>query len=484
MKFQTKTKDILWGGATSASQYEGGWNEGGKGLDTQECRPYLPRESNATTQTRLLTRESIDEAKDPDSPHYYPFRQGTQGYYHYEEDIALLEELGIDLYRLSISWARIFPTGMEEEPNPAGIDYYTKVITKVKEAGMKIFLTMNHYALPVHLVDEFGGWKSRELIDLYVKFAKVVFENWGDQIDFYLPFNEINAGYFSPYNGLGILKEEGEDYDLSDVFQGLHNQFVASAKTIELGQELTNAQSGSMVSVFGYYPETANPEDNMKLVQDENINQWFCSDVLMRGYYPSYMIRFFEENDVSLDIRAKDLLVLENYTADFVSFSYYQSSVVSVKEREMTAGNLVATIKNPYLKTTEWGWQIDPVGLRIALNKVYDRYQKPVFVSESGFGDYDQLTEDGTVNDPNRIEFFANHFEQIDEALKDGVDLIGYIIWGIIDIVSAGSCEMDKRYGVIYVDADNHGEGSYKRYKKDSFTWLENFLDEKKKERA
>lgn len=482
MKFQAKVKPILWGGATAASQYEGGWNEGGKGLDTQECRPYLPRESNATTQTRLLTRASIEEAKDPDSPHYYPFRQGTQGYYHYEEDIHLLEELGIDVYRLSISWARIFPTGMEEEPNPAGISYYTKVIKKVKEAGMKIFLTMNHYALPIHLVDEFGGWSSRELIDLYVKFAKVVFENWGDQIDFYLPFNEINAGYFSPYNGLGILKEEGQDYNLSDVFQGLHNQFVATAKTIQMGQELTEAQSGCMVSVFGYYPETANPEDNMKLVQDENINQWFCSDVLMRGYYPSYMTRFFEENQVSLDIRAKDLKLLENYTADFVSFSYYQSSVVSVNEREMTAGNLVATIKNPYLETTEWGWQIDPVGLRIALNKVYDRYQKPVFVSESGFGDYDQLNADGSVNDPNRIKFFSNHFEQIEEALKDGVDLIGYIIWGIIDIVSAGSCEMDKRYGVIYVDADNYGNGTYKRYKKDSFSWLQNFLEEKSKE--
>lgn len=478
MKFKSEVKPILWGGATSSSQYEGGWDEGGKGLDTQECRPYIPRESDATTQTRLLTRENIEEAKDPDSSYYYPFRKGTQGYYHLEEDIDLLEELGIDVYRLSISWARIFPTGLESEPNQAGIDYYTKVINKVKEADMKIFLTMNHYALPIHLVDEFGGWKSRALIDLYVKFAEVVFKEWGDQIDFYLPFNEINAGYFSPYNGLGLLKEDGKDYDLSDVFQGLHNQFVASAKTIELGEKLSKGQSGCMISVFGYYPETANPKDNMKLVKEENINQWFCSDVLMRGYYPSYMTRFFEENDVSLDIRAEDLKLLEEYTADFVSFSYYQSSVVSIKEGEMTAGNLVATIKNPYLEATEWGWQIDPLGLRIALNKVYDRYQKPVFVSESGFGDYDQLNEDRTVNDPDRIEFFEKHFEQIKEALKDGVDLIGYIIWGIIDIVSAGSCEMDKRYGVVYVDADNYGNGSYDRYKKDSFTWLQEFIEE------
>lgn len=481
MKFKSEVKEILWGGATASSQYEGGFDEGGKGLDTQDCRPYIPRSSNATVQTRLLSPKNIKEAKDPNSPHFYPFRKGTQGYYHSEEDIDLLEELGIDVYRMSISWARLFPTGMEKKPNQAGIDYYTKVINKVKDAGMKLFLTMNHYAVPIHLVDEFGGWSGRELIDLYVKFAEVVFKEWGNQIDFYLPFNEINAGYFSPYNGLGILKEEDDAYDLSDVFQGLHNQFVASAKTIELGEKLSKAQSGCMVSVFGYYPESANPKDNMKLVQEENINQWFCADVLMRGYYPSYMTRFFEENEVSLDIRAEDLKMLEKYTADFVSFSYYQSSVVSVREGEMTAGNLVASIKNPYLEATKWGWQIDPVGLRIALNKVYDRYQKPVFVSESGFGDYDQLNEDGTVNDPDRIEFFKQHFKQIEEALKDGVDLIGYIIWGIIDIVSAGSCEMDKRYGVIYVDADNYGNGNYDRYKKDSFTWLEEFIEEKRK---
>ena len=205
MNFKTELKPILWGGATASSQYEGGWNEGGKGLDTQECRPYLPKTSNATTQTRLLTRKNIDEAKNPDSKMYYPFRQGTQGYYHLEEDINLLKELGIDVYRLSISWARLFPTGVESTPNQAGINYYTKVITKVKEAGIKIFLTMNHYAIPVYLVDEYGGWSSRELIDLYANFAKVVFENWGADIDYYLPFNEINAGYFSPFNGLGIL---------------------------------------------------------------------------------------------------------------------------------------------------------------------------------------------------------------------------------------------------------------------------------------
>ncbi|UJF14686.1 glycoside hydrolase family 1 protein [Jeotgalibaca sp. MA1X17-3] len=480
MDFKTEIKPILWGGATASSQYEGGWNEGGKGLDTQECRPYLPKTSNATTQTRLLTRKNIDEAKKTKTQMYYPFRKGTQGYYHVEEDINLLKELGIDVYRLSISWARLFPTGVESEPNQAGIDYYTEVITKIKQAGMKIFLTMNHYAVPIHLVDEYGGWSSRELIDLYVHFANVVFINWGNQIDYYLPFNEINAGYFSPYNGLGILKEENADYDLSKVFQGLHNQFVASAKTIALGRELTKAKSGCMVSVFCYYAETPNPDDNMKLIQEENINQWFCSDVLMRGYYPSYMTRFFEENKITLNIEPEDLKFLENDTADFVSFSYYQSSVISINEREMTAGNLVATIKNPYLKATEWGWQIDPVGLRISLNKVYDRYQKPVFISENGFGDYDSLKPDGTIEDKNRIRYFETHFEQIKEALRDGVDLIGYIMWGVIDIVSAGSCEMEKRYGVIYVDADNNGEGTYNRYKKDSFSWFQKYIEKEK----
>ena len=470
-------KKILWGGATASSQYEGGWQEGGKGIDTQDCRLYQKRVSNATTITRLLNKSAVENAKN-DKKNFYPFREGSRGYYHTKEDIRLLKELGIDIYRMSISWARLYPNGDEIEPNAEGIKYYNDVFEEVKKAGMKVFLTMTHYAIPLHLVEEYGGWKNRKLVDLYVRYCKTIFENWGDFIDYYLPFNEINAGYFSPYNGVSLVRENDKGYNLNDVFQGLHHQFVASAKVIQLGRKMNvKGLFGCMVACFCYYPYSCKPEDNMKTIEEENRNTWFCADVLTRGYYPSYMNRFFEERHVKLNITNEDENLLLRYTADFVSFSYYQSSVTSCEEKEKTAGNLVTTIKNPYLEATDWGWQIDPIGLRITLNRVYDRYQKPVFISENGLGTIDLLEEDGTIHDEYRISYLKEHFEQIKEAQKDGVDILGYIMWGVIDIVSAGSCEMEKRYGVVYVDADNFGNGSYKRYKKDSFFWYKKFIE-------
>lgn len=339
---------------------------------------------------------------------------------------------------------------------------------------------MTHYALPLYLVEHYGGWTNRKLIEFYIRFAKTIFEKWGDVIDYYLPFNEINAGYFSPYNGVGLLREENKPYNQSLVFQSLHHQFVASAKVIELGHKLVKGKFGCMVACFCYYPYSCNPLDNMKLVTDENTNTWFCADVLTRGYYPNYMTRFFEERNIEFEVTEEDERVLRENTADFVSFSYYQSSVTSYEEKEKTAGNLVVTTKNPYLKATEWGWQIDPVGLRVTLNKVYDRYQKPIFISENGLGSRDVLEEDKTIHDSYRIQYLKEHFEQIKEAQLDGVDILGYIMWGVIDIVSAGSCEMEKRYGVVYVDADNEGKGTYQRYKKDSFEWYKNFIKSEK----
>lgn len=484
MSYKKKTKRILWGGATASSQYEGGYNLGGKGLDTQDCRPYLKRTSNATTSTRLLTQDVIDEAKACDGIGNYPFRQGSDGYHHIDEDIELLKELGIDIYRFSISWARLYPHGDEEMPNEDGIRFYNQIFKKVHQAGMKIFLTMNHYAVPLYLVEHYGGWTNRCLIDFYLRFAKTVFEHWGEYIDYYLPFNEINAGYFSPYNGVGLVKEKDQPYNQSLVFQSLHHQFVASAKVIQLSHEMNlKSQSGCMVACFCYYPLTPRPEDNFKAMRDEEVHQWFAVDVLANGRYPSYMDRFFRENNIEIDITDEDMYLLKTYPCDFVSFSYYSSSVATVEENsEQTAGNLVVSTKNPYLKASEWGWQIDPIGLRIMLNKMYDRTQKPIFISENGLGAHDILNDDLTINDPYRIDYLKQHFEQIDEAIDDGVDVIGYIMWGVIDIISAGSCEMGKRYGVVYVDADNNCQGTYRRYKKDSFEWYKNFIDDKHKQ--
>lgn len=475
-------RTFYWGGATAASQYEGGYKDG-KGIDTQDCRPYLPRSNNATIQTRLLTQEVINEAKESETTQFYPFRKGTKGYENWEEDLQLLSELGIDLYRFSISWSRLFPLGNEEQPNEQGVAYYDSIFRELKKKGIKIFLTMNHYAVPLYLVESIGGWKNREMIDHYLSFAEFVLSRWGNQVDFWLPFNEINAGFFSPYNGTGLIKPSNGDYIYQDVFQALHYQFIANAKTIQLARKMDiPGIFGSMVSCFCYYPLTPKPEDNLKLVKEEQINQWFCSDVLMQGEYPYYMHSFFEKNSVDLDITAEDRQILKEYTCDFVSFSYYSSSVVTTEEAEKTAGNLVVTAKNPYLKASDWGWQIDPIGMRTTLNKVYDRYRKPVIIAENGFGAKDQLEADGTIHDSYRIDYFKEHFAEIVKARDiDQVNVIAYIAWGIIDIVSAGSCEMDKRYGVIYVDADNEGNGDYRRYKKDSFYWYRSFIEKNKK---
>lgn len=353
-----KTKDILWGGATASSQYEGGYKEGGKGLDTQDCRPYLKRTSDATTSTRLLTQDIIDEAKKCEGIGHYPFRQGSDGYHHIDEDIALLKELGIDIYRFSISWARLYPHGDEETPNEEGIKFYDHIFKEVHKAGMKIFLTMNHYAVPLYLVEHYGGWTNRKLIEFYERFATVVFENWGEYIDYFLPFNEINAGYFSPYNGVGLVKEKDQPYNQTLVFQSLHHQFIASAKTIKIAKKLSpKSQSGCMVACFCYYPLTSTPEDNLKAVRDEEIHQWFAIDILANGHYPSYMDRFFRENDIHLTVTEEDSELLKKYTCDFVSFSYYSSSIATCKEDgQQTAGNLVVSTKNPHLKASDWGW--------------------------------------------------------------------------------------------------------------------------------
>lgn len=470
--------DILWGGATASSQYEGAWNTGGKGLDTQDCRRYVPRTDNATVSTRLLSRNDLETAMKEEGN--YPFRTGSKGYEHTEEDIALLKELGIDIYRFSISWARLYPNGDETQPDPEGIAYYDRVFHLVKQAGMKIFLTLTHYAMPVHLITAYGGWKNRTLIDLYVRFATTVFERWGDMIDYYLPFNEINAGYFSPYNGVGLLRDEETGYDLSDIFTCLHHQYVASAEVIAMQRRIApQAQSGCMVACFCYYPYSCNPVENLKTVQDEQKYQWYPCDVLAKGEYPYYMLNWFERDHIHVDITEQDRILLKENTCDFTSFSYYQSSVISEQEREKTAGNLVVTTRNPYLKVSEWGWQIDPIGLRITINKMYDRYGKPVFVCENGLGANDILNDDHTIHDDYRINYLKKHFEQIDLAIDDGCEVIGYIMWGIIDIVSAGSCEMTKRYGTVYVDADNEGNGTYNRYRKDSFTWYHNHIEQR-----
>lgn len=478
---------FLWGGATASSQVEGGWNEGGKGIDTQDLRyfdaAWTPEERKAQKNRRMNHEKFVTALADArganPSVAHYPFRHGSDMYHRWREDIDLFAEMGLRIYRTSISWSRIYPNGDDAEPNVEGIRFYREMFEYCQSKGIKVFVTILHYNIPVHLIEAYGGWKSRRTVDAYVRYAKTLFEHLGDVVDYWLPFNEINAGRFNPYNGVCLIEdEEGDAYNQS-IFQCLHHQFVANALTVKAAHEmLPGSMVGAMIARFTTYPATCKPDDVMQMILDDQYSNWFYLDVMARGAYPAYMDRYFEKQGIHIEMEQGDAQLLAEHTVDFTAFSYYFSQVSTTDQGwAKTEGNLVFANKNPYLETSYWGWQMDPVGLRVTLNQVYDRYQLPVFIAENGLGAIDTLEvgDDGTrvVHDPYRIDYLRGHIQQMREAILDGVDLIGYTIWGFIDLVSCGSMEMKKRYGLIYVDLDDEGRGTGDRIRKDSFAWYQ-----------
>lgn len=470
-------ENFLWGGAICASQAEGAWDVDGKGVDTQDLRYFdasWTREERALQSNRRINTEKYRKALTDTDITKYPFRHGIDFYHTYKEDIALFKEMGLKILRTSVNWARIFPNGDDEKPNAVGLAYYRSLFEECQKNGIKVFVTILHYNIPNSLVERFGGWKSRKTVDAYVRYAATLFENFGDVVDYWLPFNEFNAGRFNPYNGVCLIEDQEENFP-NAIFQCLHNQFVANALAVKACHEIIpGSMIGGMIARFTTYPATCHPDDVMQSIHDEQYSNWFYLDVMARGKYPAYMDRYFEKENITIVKEPGDDEILAANTIDFTSFSYYFSQVSTVSQGwEKTAGNLIMANKNPYLESSEWGWQKDPVGLRITLNQVYDRYGLPVFVAENGLGAFDKLEEDGSIHDPYRIDYLKSHIEQMKEAVIDGVDLIGYTMWGFIDIVSCGSMEMSKRYGVIYVDLDDEGKGSGKRYKKDSFAWYQ-----------
>ena len=473
-------KDFLWGGATAAHQVEGGFDEGGKGLSVSDVYTFdnsLPKEK-WTDQWHLMTHAQVEEARNPDSKKYYPKRYGNDFYHHYKEDIALFAEMGFKCYRTSIAWTRIFPNGDESTPNEAGLAFYDKIFDELLKYGIEPVVSLSHYEMPLHLATEYGGWPNRQLIDFYVKFATTVFERYKDKVKFWLTFNEINCVKHHPYVSIGVIEENHPNIEQAK-YQGAHHQFIASAlATKACHQIIPNSKVGCMISYQLLIPYSCDPDDVQKTVESQRSSLFF-SDVQARGYYPAYTKRMFEEKGVVLETEVGDEEILRQYPVDFISFSYYMSSAISAhpENLENAEGNLITGgIKNPYLPSSEWGWQIDPKGLRIALNQLYDRYQKPLFIAENGLGAVDKIEEDGTIQDDYRIDYLRQHIEQMQEAIHDGVDLFGYTSWGCIDIVSASTSQMSKRYGYIYVDQDDEGNGTKERRKKKSFDWYKTVI--------
>ena len=470
----TFKKDFLWGGATAANQYEGAWDTDGKG-------PSVPDHctNGSHTSPKRITPMFEDNT-------LYPSREATDFYHHYKEDIALAAEMGFKIFRMSINWTRIYPTGMEEEPNEAGLHFYDNIFNELKKYNIEPLVTISHYELPYALVEKYNGWYGRELVEYYERYCHTIFERYKDSVKYWLTFNEINAGTMpmGACLSLGTIKDFSgpinEIPDESQVrFQALHHQFIASAKVIAYAHEhYPQFRMGNMSIFATKYPYTCNPADVLECQKQMRIMNWFCSDVQARGYYPSYINRFFEEKGIAVRKEAGDDEILKQGTIDFYTFSYYMSSCEST-DPEVTGkagGNLIGGVSNPYLKASDWGWQIDPEGLRYSLNEIYDRYQIPVMVVENGLGAYDKLEEDGSVHDSYRIDYLKKHIEQMKEAVKDGVDLMGYTPWGWIDVVSASTGEMAKRYGFVYVDKYDDGTGDLSRRRKDSFYWYKNVI--------
>ncbi len=448
---------FLWGGATAANQVEGAYDEGGKGLSIQDVMPrgiVGPRSDGPTPDNLKLT--AIDF------------------YHRYASDIALLAEMGFTVFRFSIAWSRIFPNGDDEEPNEEGLAFYDAVLDECARHGIEPLVTISHYETPLALAECYDGWASRELIGLYERYVRVLFERYGGRVRYWLTFNEINSILHAPFLS-GAIATPADQLSETTLYQAVHHELVASALATRIAHEtMPDARVGCMILAVPTYPLTPDPRDVIETMDADHRNLFF-GDVHVRGTYPGYMLRHFRDRGIELDITEEDRRILTN-TVDFVSFSYYMSVCQSTDpdEKAKVGGNVISGVPNPRLEASEWGWQIDPRGLRYVCNQFWDRWQKPLFVVENGLGAHDELVEvDGvpTVLDRYRIDYLNDHLVQLGEAIADGVEVLGYTAWGCIDLVSASTAQMSKRYGFVYVDRHDDGSGSLERYRKASFDW-------------
>lgn len=462
-------KDFLWSGATAANQCEGGWQEGGRGMAVVDVIPHGP-------DRMPVMKGILDYRKLPEESNY-PGREAIDMYGHYKEDIALFAEMGFKCYRFSFSWSRIFPTGEEREPNQAGLQFYDDLVNELLKYGIEPVVTLCHFDAPLHLVEKYGSWKNRKMIEFFLKYCDVVFRHFKGRVRYWITFNEINMLMHLPFMGAGIRFEEGED-EQQVKYQAAHHELVASAMAVKLAHEISlDFQVGCMLAAGSVYPYSCNPMDVWESMKKDRENYFFI-DVQSRGEYPAYAWKFFKGQGIELAMQNEDAKILKENTVDFISLSYYNSRCVRADgQGEASGGNVFASAKNPYLECSQWGWPIDPMGFRINLNALYDRYQKPLFVVENGLGAVDVPNEDGTVCDDYRIDYLRSHIQAMMAAAEeDGVDVIGYTPWGCVDLISATTGEMSKRYGFIYVDKDDDGEGTLKRRPKKSFGWYQQVI--------
>jgi len=465
-------KDFLWGGAVAAHQLEGGWNEGGKGPSTADVMT-----AGAHGVPRQITDGVIEGLN-------YPNHEAIDFYHRYKGDIKLFAEMGFKCFRTSIAWSRIFPNGDELEPNEEGLKFYDDMFDEMLKYGIEPVITLSHFEIPYGIVKNYGGWRSRKVIDFFVRYATTVMERYKSKVKYWMTFNEINNQTETEYDLFaftcsGIVFKEGENR-AEVTYQAVHHELVASALVVKKGHEINpDFKIGCMLAYVPVYPYSCNPDDMMLSIEAMH-DRYVFGDVHCRGYYPSYALKDWARKGYNIKMEEGDAEILREGCVDYIGFSYYMSAAVKADNEDAGDGmsGYSKAVKNPYVKASDWGWQIDHVGLRYALNSLYERYQKPLFIVENGFGAIDIKEEDGSCNDDYRIDYLGAHIEEMKKAVEiDGVDLIGYTPWGCIDLVSFGTGEMKKRYGFIFVDKDNDGNGTLERSKKKSFYWYKKVIE-------
>ncbi|MCI8818089.1 MAG: family 1 glycosylhydrolase [Oscillibacter sp.] len=472
-------KGFFWGGAIAANQVEGAWNLDGKGPSVADVSSYKPNVDVKNYAAHMaISDEVIREAMaDPDTT-YYPKRRGIDFYHRWKEDLALFAEMGFTMLRVSIAWSRIYPTGEETSPNEKGLQFYEDLFTEMRRLGIEPLVTLSHYEMPLALATKYNGWADRRVVECFTRYCHDCFVRYKDLVKYWLTFNEVDSIIRHPFITAGIIPSRVPDGKLLETcYQGLHHQLVASAiVTKDCHEIIPGSQVGCMLTKLTTYARTCAPADELA-TQAKNLENLFYADVQVRGEYPRLILKMFERKGFHIVTEPGDAEILKTGCVDFVSFSYYMSMTESVDPKaERTPGNTVLGVKNPYLSSSDWGWQIDPMGLRYSLIELYDRYHLPLMVVENGMGAKDTVEADGSIHDPYRIDYFRQHIREMGEAIDEGVELVAYTSWAPIDLVSASTSQMSKRYGFIYVDADDLGQGTYDRSCKDSFYWYKKVI--------
>ncbi|KAB2331085.1 glycoside hydrolase family 1 protein [Bacillus mesophilum] len=464
-------KDFLWGAASAAYQVEGAWDKDGKGPSVWDV---------------FVRNEGVTY-------------KGTNGdvavdhYNRYKEDVALMAEQGLKTYRFSIAWSRIYPTG-NGEVNEKGLQFYDDLIDELLKYNIEPMITLYHWDIPQSLMDQYGGWESRQVIEDFNEYAITLYKRYGDRVKYWISLNEQN--YFISY-GYETALHPPAVKDRKRMYAANHIANLANAKVIQSFRKyVPDGKIGPSFAYKPYYPVDSNPQNILAFENSEDLNNYYWMDMYAWGRYPVTAWKFLEENGLAPEIEEGDFELLASAKPDFMGVNYYRTTTVEenpkdggvdigVKNVTGKKGStkhsgmpgMFKTTNNPHVESTNWDWDIDPQGLRIGLRRIATRYQLPVLITENGLGEFDALEEGDVVNDDYRIDYLKSHIQAIQDAMSDGVEVLGYCAWSFTDLLSWLN-GYQKRYGFVYVNREEDDEKDLRRIKKKSYHWYKEVIAE------